>query len=116
MGLSEQDRVTVIGLGMLALLAMVAGFSQQAQPRTAAGDPALAGHWDQALAASRQIDVNTASVAELERLPGIGPTLARRIVADRQAHGPFTAVEDLSRVDGIGPKTSAALEGYITAQ
>jgi competence protein ComEA len=49
------------------------------------------------------VNVNTASADELERLPGVGPVLARRIVQDRQARGPFRRVEDLERVRGIGP-------------
>jgi competence protein ComEA len=49
--------------------------------------------------------VNTASAAELELLPGIGPALAGRIIEHRQANGPFRAVEDLTKVRGIGPKT-----------
>lgn len=49
------------------------------------------------------IDLNRADAALLEILPGIGPALARRIVADRAQHGFFAAVEDLERVPGIGP-------------
>ena len=49
------------------------------------------------------IDINAASEAELEGLPGIGPALAAAIVEWRQANGPFTAVDDLLQVPGIGP-------------
>lgn len=52
-----------------------------------------------------KIDLNSASAAELEALPRIGPALARRIVDDREKHGPFRKIEDLDRVPGIGPKT-----------
>lgn len=52
-----------------------------------------------------QIDLNAASRRELSLLPGVGPVLARRILADRGRNGPFHSVEDLSRVHGIGPKT-----------
>ena len=48
------------------------------------------------------ININTASVAELEDLPGIGPVLAARIVEWRTTNGPFTAVDDLGQVGGIG--------------
>jgi competence protein ComEA len=51
------------------------------------------------------IDVNRAGWVELALLEGIGETLARRIVADREQNGPFASVEDLRRVRGIGPKT-----------
>jgi competence protein ComEA len=51
------------------------------------------------------VDVNRADPAELTLLPGIGPALAGRIVADRGSRGPFARVEDLDRVPGIGPAT-----------
>lgn len=50
------------------------------------------------------VDVNTASVDMLDDLPGIGPVLARRIVAHRERHGPFHRLEDLLQIDGIGPR------------
>ena len=56
-------------------------------------------------ALTARLNVNTATAAELELLPGIGPALAGRIVDDRQANGPFKTVDDLDRVKGIGPKT-----------
>lgn len=51
------------------------------------------------------VNVNTASAEDLERLPGVGPVLARRIVEFREAKGLFRRMEDLLEVDGIGPKT-----------
>ncbi len=50
------------------------------------------------------LDLNTASAAELTALPGIGPTIAGRIVAYRDETGPFTSVEELTEVEGIGEK------------
>jgi competence protein ComEA len=50
------------------------------------------------------VNVNTATAADLERLPGVGPVLARRIVAFREAKGLFRRLQDLREVDGIGPK------------
>ena len=52
-----------------------------------------------------RMNLNTASAALLQRLPGIGPRLAERIVTYRTAHGPFRSVDDLQRVKGIGAKT-----------
>ncbi|HEY8552527.1 MAG TPA: ComEA family DNA-binding protein, partial [Thermaerobacter sp.] len=65
-------------------------------------------------APTRRVDVNRATAAELEALPGIGPALAQRIVADREVNGPFRRPQDLSRVSGIGEKTVAQLLPYIT--
>ena len=55
------------------------------------------------LAQSEQINVDLAPAGELARLPKIGPRLAKTIVADRQAHGPFGSLDGLDRVAGIGP-------------
>ena len=52
-----------------------------------------------------QIDINSASWFELSQLEAIGPVLAKRIVADRDANGPFQSIDDLKRVKGIGPRT-----------
>ena len=54
--------------------------------------------------ASFQVDLNAADWPELIQLPGIGPTLARRIVESRRAEGPFLDQDDLMRIRGIGPK------------
>jgi competence protein ComEA len=54
---------------------------------------------------SAPLDVNLASAAELERLPGVGPALAARIVEARTRDGPFGSVDDLRRVRGVGGAT-----------
>jgi len=59
------------------------------------------------------IDLNHADETTLVRLPGIGPALARRIVAYRNLHGPFSRLEALQRVKGIGPVLGAALRPYV---
>lgn len=61
-----------------------------------------------------RLNINTADAAALETLPGVGPALAQRIVAYREAHGPFTAVEDLLNVPGIGEKKLAQLREHVT--
>ena len=51
--------------------------------------------------------------AELSNLPGIGETLAREIVADRQAHGPFRSLDELTRVRGIGPHRLKEIRDFL---
>lgn len=60
------------------------------------------------------INLNTASESELVALPGVGPVLAARIVAYRDAHGPFGSVDDLDSVSGVGPAVLAGLREDAT--
>jgi competence ComEA-like helix-hairpin-helix protein len=94
-----------------------AGPAETGADRGAAGTPAVA-------AATRRqarvdplrpgaLDVDRAAAAEWVRLPGIGPSLAARIVADRDARGPFAAPEGLLRVRGIGRKTLEKIRPFL---
>lgn len=57
-----------------------------------------------------QIDMNSAGAPELERLPGIGPALAQRIIQYRRDNGPFRSFDDLEKVPGIGPSVRSRIE------
>lgn len=60
-----------------------------------------------------RININTASASELQRLPGIGPALAARIIEYRKAWGPFAKVEDIMEVSGIGPRKFEDIKNLI---
>jgi competence protein ComEA len=60
------------------------------------------------------INVNTATIEQLESLPGIGPTLGQRIIDYREEHGPFRSVDELLNVSGIGDQTLADLRSKVT--
>ncbi len=60
------------------------------------------------------VDLNHATAAQLETLPGVGPVTAARIVVERAQRGPFTKVDDLTRVDGVGPATISGLRDRVT--
>jgi competence ComEA-like helix-hairpin-helix protein len=67
----------------------------------------------EALLAGTKIDVNRANAEDLEIVPGIGPKLAERILADRIARGSFRSIDDLARVAGIGEKTVERMRPYL---
>ena len=59
------------------------------------------------------LDLNSATAEQLDALPGIGPATAAKIVAFRQAHGPYHSVADLDAVPGIGASRIAQLQGLV---
>lgn len=65
-------------------------------------------------AAGTPVDLNTATVAQLDALPGVGPVTAQHIIDWRTQHGSFSSVEQLQEVGGIGPATYAKLAALVT--
>ena len=107
------DRVPGVGAGLLTSLGPHLAFSgapsagartliTPTQPGPLAGAPP-----------GVVVDLNTASVAILDGLPGIGPAKAQAIVGWREAHGPFHAVQELARVPGFGPAALARLRDRV---
>ena len=76
-------------------------------PAALASQPAATG-------SSGLVNINTASLAELDTLPGIGSVIAQRIIDYRTKNGPFAKIEDIQKVSGIGPVTYAKLKDLIT--
>jgi competence protein ComEA len=63
-----------------------------------------------------KLDVNTATQAQLEEIPGVGPSLARAILDERAKRGRFARFDDLDDVPGIGPKTLGKLAPFVDAR
>jgi competence protein ComEA len=106
-------------LGMLNLARKVADGELVAVgvPASAPGGPAATGGaapaGDAAGGAAGPIDLNTATLAELDTLPGVGPVLAQRILDWRTQHGQFASVDQLSDVPGIGDARLAQLRDLV---
>ena len=92
---------------VLPLLLLAAGQSSAAAAQTASGGAAA-----KSAVPTAVININTASAAELESLPGVGPRTATLIVEYRQKNGPFKKIEELMNVRGIGAKTAARIVEY----
>jgi len=107
-------------LGSLNLARILADGEQVYVPtadEVAAGvvsPPAAPGGVSSGADAGGLVDINRASAAELDALPGVGPSTAQKIVDDREANGPFSTPEDLMRVTGIGAKKFDALKDLVT--
>ena len=87
---------------LVAIAAPAAGQGQAAPPAVRAGAPAA------------QVNLNTATAADLDTLPGIGPKVAARIIEFRQKNGGFKKAEDLMSVKGIGEKQFLRLKPLVT--
>lgn len=83
---------------------------EPAVPAEATGGPAAPG----ATVADGPVDLNLATVVDLDRLPGVGPATAAAIVAYRERQGAFRSVDELTDVPGIGPSKLAALRDLVT--
>lgn len=126
-GLTGLDRVSGVGPGLLRTVAPHLTFSGTNERKpvaiaTGAGlGTAFASPLTESISGAQAglretvLNVNQATALDLERLPGIGPALARRIVADREARGPFATVAAMDRVPGIGPALVERLGSVVTA-
>jgi competence protein ComEA len=95
------------------LAAPVADGEQVVVPGRGAGGAAVSSSPAAGSSPSAPLDLNTATLEQLEALPGVGPVTAQKILDYRQAHGPFHSVDELQGVPGIGPAHMAQLKGLV---
>lgn len=128
--MTERERTSMLSAGvilgaaaMIRFVVMAPGEGAElladrgsiADSLLAAGDSAAAEgeRRSRPLGEDEKIDPNTASTEELDRLPGVGPATAERIVRERTEGGPFATVADLTRVSGIGPRSVERLRPHL---
>jgi competence ComEA-like helix-hairpin-helix protein len=113
---TRRERITLLLLSGGALLGALANVAHEHRQAVTVHvvRPADVATWDGALDASRRVSLNTATAQILARLPGIGPTLAQRIVDYRHAHGAFRSLADLEEVTGVGPVLRARVSPFLT--
>ena len=92
----------VLALSLLAGLVLPTSLLASPQPGNGAHKVAVS-----------QVDINTASSEELQLIPGIGITLAERIISYRTEHGAFKAAAELTAIRGIGEKSLAKLRPWV---
>ncbi|MDY0170034.1 MAG: helix-hairpin-helix domain-containing protein [Thermoguttaceae bacterium] len=107
--LRRADQATVAALVLLALGAMILWWMGQGGLRGRRIELGAA----EPLQYQFQVDLNSAPWQELVLLPGVGETLAMRIIESRETDGPFADTADLLRVRGIGPATLERLRPYL---
>lgn len=98
--------------------AAAAGESQQSEPGPSSGVTASPSGSSSSSPSpdDGRVNLNTAGVAQLDAVKGIGPAIAQRIVDHRNRNGPFSSVDDLLDVPGIGPKTLAKMRDQLVVR
>jgi len=104
-------RACALALTMVAMIALCGAGPAAAQVTDPGGQPTPP---SRAASTSSLVNLNSATAAELEALPGVGPATATRIVDYRQKNGPFKKIEDLMNVKGIGEKSFLKLKPLVT--
>jgi len=98
------------------LITPSSGNSVSAPGNIAGTSGSLPGGGGHNTSASGQVNINTADLSQLDTLPGIGPSLAQRIIQYRETNGPFKTIEDIKNVSGIGDKKFEDLKDKITVR
>jgi len=109
------------GTRLFEVIALAGGFTKNADQDSVNlarvltdGEQIMVGRGSQAPISDGLVHLNSATVADLDKLPGLGPTLAARIIDWREANNGFKSVDDLRKIGGIGDKLFSGLRKQVT--
>jgi competence protein ComEA len=108
-GLTSQADLRSVNLALQLVDGEQLVISRKGEALSPAGSRSPSG-----VSAPRLVNINRASVAELDQLPGVGPSTARAIVEHRERYGPYATVDDLLAVRGIGPAKLAEMRAMVS--
>lgn len=113
--LSKQERIVLIALLSFGLIAIGARFFLKTRQNLIFNKqyPGLGKDTQSIIRKSQTININKADMETLQQLPGIGPSLAKRIVEYRRENGEFSQIEDLMNIKGMGIKKFEKLKQYV---
>jgi competence ComEA-like helix-hairpin-helix protein len=111
--LSDLDAVPGIGPATLTNITPMVIFADDGKAAVAVAPKAQS---SEAAPSAGGVNINAADASGLQNLPGIGPSKANAIVADRTSNGPFASCSDLQRVRGVGPATVAGIATVCTTK
>lgn len=118
--LTYYERKVLISIGILILLGVILRFYTKPKYSSSPNLPEkqvelnTSENKDALLSPVLAININTATSGELEKIPGIGPSIAKNIIMYRERYGLFSNVDDLTKVKGIGQKKKQAMLKYIS--
>lgn len=112
----KPDEGWLLAAVLCLILAVCAAVYVNRLPRKMTAEPVCFVAGPLVTSAPEPVDINSADLNALKRLPGVGDTLAERIIAYRDENGFFDSVEELLRVEGIGEGKLENMQDYLTCQ
>ena len=118
MNLTKSERLVLLFLIISCFVGLSINFIRASQERVDLRivESELTGkekHFDSLIKEAKMVNINQATIEQFVSLPGIGPSLAERIISFRGSQGLFKSIEEITKVTGIGPKKFEAIKEFL---